>query len=352
LKFLCCDLGGTNAGWAVYDTIEADFVFRSQFRTADYEDFYEMMDHVLVSYRNQMGAKYGLIDHATFAVAGPTDHQKVSPTNIEGWEINVETANSILKDHDHSASSTIINDFEALGYGVLHLMQRGLTKEDYTPVYGRFRTGSARIGEEQVTTSVICGPGTGLGVACLVDGLYKNGFPYIISSEGGHHTLAPETPTQHRLLEVSGNFKGQQSYEDTLSHTGMRNMYNFFRKADYSAEPNYSIRSKEIIMLAASGKDQAATDAIELFCEILANFCGNLALTFNCNKAVFLWGGALETMPPDLLNTRFKRLYADRCNHGNRVAKVPVILLKNQDTPLIGCAHRSKFELDHSYKDK
>ncbi len=346
MRFLCCDLGGTTADWAVFDTDASDFIFRVALHTSEHEDFYEMMDHFLVSYRNHMGTENCMIDNTTFGVAGPTDHIRVSPTNIEGWEINVTTTNAILEDHDHRGFSSIVNDFEALGYGVLYMMEHGFSKEDYEPVYGRFRVGPVRVGEDQGITSLVCGPGTGLGVACLVDGLEKNGFPYIFSSEGGHQSLAPETPEQYRLLESSGVFRGKQSYEDALSHVGLRNMYNYFRKADYSAEPNYAIQSKEIVMLATSGKDQAATDTIELFCELLANFCGNAALAFNCDKAVFLWGGALRLMPAALLKTRFKRHYADRCSHSDRIAKVPVVLLTNADIPLLGCAHRSMFEMD------
>jgi len=334
----------------VFETEENQFVFRSELGTADHEDFYEMMDHFLVAYESHLGADAKMIRNATFGVAGPTNHQSVCPTNIEGWEINTQTTNAILEDHGHKGFSSIINDFEALGYGVLRLFEAGFTKDEFEPIYGRFRTTPARVGEDIGYRSLVCGPGTGLGVACLVEGLMKDGFPFIFSSEGGHTSMAPETPEQLRFLGDGQTFNGKQSYEHALSHVGLRNIYNFFRKADYNAEPHYSISSKKIVELATDG-DQAATDSIELFCELLANFCGNAVLSFNCDRGVFLWGGALRIMPADLITSRFKKYYARRCSHSDRVARVPVVLLTNPEVPLLGCVHRSVFEVEYADPD-
>lgn len=53
MRFLCCDLGGTSADWAVYDPLENIFVFRAELGTRKYDDFYEMMDYFLVEYRDR-----------------------------------------------------------------------------------------------------------------------------------------------------------------------------------------------------------------------------------------------------------------------------------------------------------
>ena len=356
MLLLCCDLGGTSCDWAIYDTDrenqenrDSGFLIEATLNTGRFEDFYHMMDHFLGEIADKELAGQ-VISHATFGVSGPTDHQSVVPTNIVGWEVNIVTVNSILSDHGHTESSSLINDFEALGYGVLFLFEVGLTSDDYEPLYGRFRSAAARRGEKQGTRSIICGPGTGLGVACLADNLMFDGFPYIISSEGGHHTLAPETQEQFKYLSNDGLFDGKRSYEEALSHVGLRNMYNYYRREDYDAEPNYSISSSDIMTLATSGKDQAATDTIELFCELLANFCGNSALTFNCDKAIILWGGALKDMPRDLLRTRFKRFYTDRCSHSDHIARVPVVLATNKRLPLYGCIHRAKYDIQKNAK--
>lgn len=344
--YLCCDLGGTLADWAIYDPEAEEFMFRVDMSVAAYEDFYEMLDNVLAEYENQK-EDFGVITNTTLGIAGPTDHTSVKVTNIVGWEINTLTINDFLEEHGHIGNSSIINDFEALGYGLLYLLEHGFNKENVVPIYGYFKSRQNRPGEPTRTKSLVCGPGTGLGVACIIEGLCKDGFPYIISSEGGHHTLSPENDEQFRFINKAEKYQGKISYEEVLSHSGLRNLYNYFRREDYSAEPNYSISSEQIITLATNGKDQAAIDTIEIFCEFLANFCGNSALTFNIDKAIVLWGGVLLDLPHELLQARFKRDYADRCGHSSRISRVPVVLIKEKNLPLYGCVHRSEYEIKH-----
>lgn len=345
--YLCCDLGGTTAEWAIYDPKAKIFSFRVNLKNINFEDFYEMMDHFLDQY-SQL-SEFGKIVNATLGMAGPTDHEEVSVTNIEGWDINITTVGSILEEHGHSNYASILNDFEALGYGLLYLFDRGFKKEDFVEGHGRFKTGPVRTGEARGTRSLICGPGTGLGLACVIDDVLKDNFPYIVTSEGGHHSLSPETVDQYRFLGGAEGFSGKRSYEEVLSRQGLVNIYNFFRREDYSAEPNYNISADDVIMLAGRANDQAATDAIELFCEFLANFCGNTALTFNCDKAIFLWGSILQKLPHELLRGRFKRHYADRCYHSEHISRLPVVLMQNEDMSLYGCAHRSEFEMRYLF---
>jgi len=351
MRFLCCDLGGTQADWGVFDSAENKFVHSKGLPTSPYDDFYIMMDEYLKLYDMELGSDAKKIVKATFGIAGPTKNKTVQPTNIPGWKINTLTIDDLLSEYGHTCSSTLINDFEALGYGIIALMDRGLESSDFERIHGVFKTAPPRPGEEVGTRSIVCGPGTGLGVACLVDGLMKDGLPFIFSSEGGHHTLAPESNQQLRILMTDGILDEKWSYESVLSHSGLRRVYNFFRKADHGASANGNITTPEIAKLAGELGDQAAQDAIQFFCEVLANFCGNIVLTFNCDKAVFLWGGALQSIPRDTLHSRFKRHYHQRCKHSDIVGNVPVVLLTNKEIPLLGCARYSASEVT-SPKDK
>jgi len=342
--YLCCDLGGTNARFAVFSPANKSFVFSRKKKNRDFENFYVLLKEILEEYK-KFDVNGCAITNTTLGVAGPTTMKEVRPTNLDAWDINVETVADILRDYGHDPFASILNDFEALGYGVLYLYENGFEKEDFEPVYGRFRAGAATPGQEVGTRSLVCGPGTGLGVSCIIEGLKRENLPYIATSEAGHHSLAPETVDQYRFL---GNldklqFQGKRSYEEALSGPGLRNIYNFYRRADYNEDSNDSIAPEEIVQASNRG-DQAATDAVEFFCEALAGFCGNLALTFNCDRSIFLWGSTLNDISPDLLKNRFARHFADRCKHSERVSGVSVVLVKNQSLPLLGCAHRSQFE--------
>jgi glucokinase len=335
-SILCCDLGGTTADWAVYNADTREQLFVRPFEVEKSEDFYAMLDTVLVEARRSLAGHDLNICHTTIGVCGPIGSEKAIPTNIQGWEVRKSTVSSILEEHGHRPDLTLINDFEALGYGILYLNQNGFGENDISPIYGRFRTGPRRIGEFAGHRSLVCGPGTGLGVACLIEGLEHYKAPFVLSSEAGHMSFAPETAEQHRFLTRGGSSFEKISYESALSHSGLREIYNFYRQEDHREAPNYGISSREIVALSQGRGDQAAIDAVDLFCEILAGFCGNMVLAMNCDRAVFLWGGAMRLLPPDLLKTRFQRLYGARCNLSERVANTPVVMLRNKNIPLLG----------------
>jgi glucokinase len=339
--YLCCDLGGSNSDWAVFNPKNLECIYRRQISNRDFYDFYGILDEFLSSY--SLLSDHPTITFSTLGIAGRIDGSRVSLTNIEGWDVSLDTVNSTLSDHGHAPESVLINDFEAIGYGILYLNEHGFDKDDIVEVHGRFRPGASRTGESPRSRSVICGPGTGLGVSCLVDGLMKDGLPFILSSEGGHHSFAPETADQYRVFGGSEKFTGKTSYESVLSKRGLVNLYNMYRKTYGSAEADYNVEAEKIIELSTRNGDQAAIDAVDLFVSILANFCGNIALTFNCDKAVYLWGATLPKIPSALLSARFKIIYPDRCGHRERIARVPVVLVRNPEIPLLGCAYRSTF---------
>jgi glucokinase len=341
--FLCCDVGGTVCGWGLYDTQRREIVHDREEKIAEFEDFYDLFDHILVEI-DKLSEPDGKITNTTIAVAGIVDFRRARITNIN-WEVNLDGIEARLKQHKHSQFASLINDFEALGYGVLSKKEIGFCDDDYEEIHGRYKSRRAREEEDRSFRSLVCGPGTGLGIACIVDGLMKDGFPYIFSSEGGHHWLAPETNAQLRLLvnKQTGELL-PKSYEDVLSHTGLCNIYNEIAWSDYNQAKDHEITPYKILVLAEEGRDPAAIDARD---EVLASFCGNSVLMFNSYDAVYLWGGVLMQLPHGLLKSHFKHQFERRRKHGGRVNMVPVVRLLNPMIPLLGCAHRSEFEIKH-----
>ncbi len=332
---LCCDLGGNSAEWAIVDE-RGEIFLRLTLQLTDFEDFDEMLDRAVMPWAAKANCA---LKSACIAVGGRIEGSCVRLTNVEGWELRASNVQGILADHGHDALVHLINDFEALSFGVLQILRGEADRAKLVELHGRYKFAPPRPGEIRGRRALVCGPGTGLGVACILGG-DGDATPTIMSSEGGHHSLAPESLEQYRFVGFSNRSIAKVSYEDALSKQGLQNIYNFYRKEVYSLEQDYGIDAKRIIDLAGSGRDHAATDSLGLFCEILANFCGNLALTFNCDRAIFLWGSLLIDMPFDLLKSRFKQHYAERCMHGDRINNVPVVLLRDAEIPLHGCAVR------------
>jgi glucokinase len=68
----------------------------------------------------------------------------------------------------------------------------------------------------------VLGPGTGLGVACLVD---RSDRRVVIASEGGHATLAPTCEQEDRIVNHLRKRFGHVSAERVISGSGLENIY-------------------------------------------------------------------------------------------------------------------------------
>ena len=69
---------------------------------------------------------------------------------------------------------------------------------------------------------VVLGPGTGLGIACLVPG---GDAPIVIASEGGHATLPATSRREDAILAHARERFGHVSAERLISGPGLENLY-------------------------------------------------------------------------------------------------------------------------------
>ena len=68
----------------------------------------------------------------------------------------------------------------------------------------------------------VLGPGTGLGVACLMPGFGK---PIVVSSEGGHATLAGVCDREDEIIKHLRKRFGHVSAERLISGDGLENIF-------------------------------------------------------------------------------------------------------------------------------
>jgi len=68
----------------------------------------------------------------------------------------------------------------------------------------------------------VLGPGTGLGVACLIR---RPDQPVVIASEGGHATLAAACDREDQIIHHLRQRFGHASAERAISGSGLENIY-------------------------------------------------------------------------------------------------------------------------------
>jgi len=132
----------------------------------------------------------------------------------------------------------------------------------------------------------VLGPGTGLGVACLVA---DNGKPAVVASEGGHATLAGTCKREDAIINHLRARFDHVSAERALSGPGLENLFTAIAVLDGKRVSPLS--APRITDRALAGECRVCSETLKIFCAFLGSFAGNVALTFRATGGVYIAGG-------------------------------------------------------------
>ena len=344
---LAGDIGGTNARLALYRS-DGSLVRQARFDSHKYPDLVAVAREFLGSGAGADNAEHAdgvdggdrgggapvALEAATFGIAGPVLHQKVTATNFPWMIDGAEVARAL------GTRVTLINDLVALGWGALAAPEDQIVRVQ----------GSERPGEHGGTVAIIAA-GTGLGEAALV---WDTDRHVALSTEGGHSTFAPNTPLE---IELAGYLRdilqkdgigGHVSAERVVSGPGIGHLYDFFlaRKGRVESAENAATlaaagdRNHAITDLGRSGASAVARDALDLFLGAYGSEAGNLALKTLSGGGVFVAGGIAAGLV-DLIKPAGSAFLAAFAAHG-RMAKLlgamPIAVVLDSDIGLRGSA--------------
>ena len=329
------DCGGTNTRLILFRVPEGTkaelgskpagtMVFQKTYSNASHTSFEEVCKLFL----KEAGGETPMT--CCLACAGGITNNSVSFTNVSaGWEIKGDSLAKSLG----IPQVKLINDFEAQGYGLLTLNdQEKELLNGGTPVPG---------------APIACvGAGTGLGECYLTcaKGQYTC-FP----SEGGHAEFSPRDEVTTDLLEhLKQKFKvgatiKRVSVERVVSGTGLANVYSFLRehwafvdRLGKEADASFvnTIPSKQggaVAMYAARG-DAVCQKAVDIFVECYGSEAGVAALKWLPYGGLYISGGIAAKNPHWVKSSTFLDAYADKGRLSPLVEKVPVYLVKVEDT--------------------
>jgi glucokinase len=186
-------------------------VFEKKYLNQDHESFTKVM-RTFISEAKAKDAQ-AEPEVACLACAGPIVNNCVQFTNIaKGWTID----GAVLSQGLGIPQVRLLNDFEAMGYGLLTLNDSECLKlHDVAPTPGGV------IGT--------CGAGTGLGECFLTKD--PNSRNYVCwPTEGGHCDWSPRTDLEvelHQFLRKKYAHKHRVSQERVISGKGISDIYEF-----------------------------------------------------------------------------------------------------------------------------
>lgn len=271
--FLVADIGGTNARFAAYRGDSR--ISSATCRTAECDDL-----HALA--RSFVETMPRPPDIVVAAVAGPVRDNAVRLTNVDRV-----LSGDALKSATGAAHAWVINDFTAAAWATRDLRRRDVKAVAGSP-------------DPQPGTRVIVGPGTGLGVSALV----FDGHDYrCVAGEGGHAGIGPQDAFEISIFnalyddrpDVFFGHPLQIEAEAILSGTGLPLLYHAICKVE--GRKSGAIDAAGIFSGARSGTDPVAGRTVRIFKTHLAQFCGDLGLTFGADSGIYVVGGIAQKNP-------------------------------------------------------
>jgi glucokinase len=247
------------------------------------------------------------------AVAGPVEGNRSTLTN-SGWVIDgPRLCETFGLTHVH-----LVNDFEAVAWSLMRL-----APDDVVAIGG----GAAVPGAPKA----VLGPGTGLGLSCLVRG--SNG-PIILGTEGGHVTLPATCSRDEAVIAHLRTRFGHVSAERVLSGRGLVNVYQAIAAIDGVAVP---ARDASAITAAALDRTCAiSAAALDFFCATLGTIAGNVALSFGARGGVYIAGGIVPRFADYLARSEFRTRFEAKGRMRPYLTAIPTYVIIHADPAFMG----------------
>ncbi|MEB3283521.1 MAG: glucokinase [Lyngbya sp.] len=342
---LAGDIGGTKTILRLVKAEPSDSLKTLPLLTTLYEDSYSSQAYsdlipivieFLKSAETSLGQKYSP-EKACFGIAGPVVNNTCELTNLS-WFLDANT----LEQELNLSKVKLINDFAAIGFGVV-----GLTEEDLRIL---------QPGEPDPTAPIaVIGAGTGLGEGFVIPTV--NGYS-VFSTEGGHVDFAPRSELEFQLLSYVRELHNLErvSVERIVSGMGIAAIYQFMRDRNPSLETPEMAEvfqqwkqeigqaektidlGAEISKGAVSRNDYLCEQTMQIFVDAYGTEAGNMALKLLPYGGLFIAGGIAAKNLTLMEKGIFMKAFTSKGRISPLMKKVPVYIVLNPKVGLIGAA--------------
>ena len=291
-KVLLIDIGGTNIRTATAKIGSNEINNASKQNLDCLDSFDQIIQNYLSKDQN--------IRHIVFSVAGPKLHQSISMTNRD-FEIDEKI---ILKKFNLD-SCHILNDWESIGYGLSLFNANEMSFINKCDGFNE--------------TSLVIGPGTGLGAALVIAN------KIVLPTEIGNSSLTLPKLFEDFEPAVIENFN---IIESIISGGGLKKIYEIFSNQEKSSE--------EIV--SSFNNDESSQKAINFFLNSFSQILSELALAYMPGNGVFIAGGLMRSIRQFIDNEIFMKnfLMNRKSMHANILLQMPIAIINQEMTCLHG----------------
>jgi glucokinase len=307
---LVADIGGTNTRVALADgkVVRPDSI--RKYSNAEFDS----LEPVLIRYLAEESV--AKVDGACVAAAGPVRDGVAHMTNLS-WVIDAP----LLTRATGAVQTAILNDLQAQGHALGHIAPEFLR----TLIAGPQAAGSM----------LVVGVGTGMNAAPVHETAWGR---VVAASECGHIAMPVQTEQDFRLSRYVAtqvpNAHGYAGVEDVLAGRGLENVHNFIC---FEAAKPEQMKAADIMAALAAG-DPLARDTARLYCHLLGQELGNLALIHLPFGGIYLIGGVARAMVPYMAEMGMTEAFIDKGRFGEFMQNFAVFAVEDDFAALTGCA--------------
>ncbi|RYB03935.1 glucokinase [Lichenibacterium ramalinae] len=317
-----CDIGGTNCRISIQDGPDAPLRHLPHQLTGDFPGLGEA---IAAATAGDAAKPRSVIACG----AGPVDGRRLMLTNAP-WVMDGPAVAAMLD----LSNGLLLNDFEAQA-----LSLPSLQADWVRPIGPVLPSGPG--------PRVILGPGTGLGIAALVE---AEGRFVPVSSEACHAGFGPATAEEEAFWPHLERARGRITSESVLSGVGLERLHRA-RLAAKGAPGAPRITAADITAtaLASRAGEEAAT--VRCYLGLVARFAGDIAISFMATGGVTLAGGILPRIADLIDDAAFRAAFEDKAPVAALTRHIGTRLVTHTDSVLGGmaalAAHPDRFVLDY-----
>lgn len=310
---LCIDVGGTKLEYCFVSQGKEPFkgIPDGRLLCCDFKSFYQALDALVAEAPAQ-------VQNVAIGAAGPVHSGTVSFTNTD-WSIDL----NIIKQRFGFERTVLVNDLSGLVWGIDGLQPSGmLTLKD---------------GDCSGGIKVVVAPGTGLGVGI---GIGTDAGFTAMPSEGGHISFSPRSQEERDLLAFMAISLGHVSAESVCSGIGLGALFRFITRDNPCTDSldHHGLGPWLFEQVESEGEYCGqALKVYQLFFDLLAEVCGNLAVTALPDGGLYLAGGLMGKLAPFMDKERFIKRFMDRSVQQSLLESVAILQIVHPNPVLVGC---------------
>lgn len=302
------DIGGTNARFVLFKDGQYQSDTLRVIPVINHRDLGEAIEEYLQLIDNPD------LDQASFSFASTHEYQDAMELTNSELSLSVS---GLLK-RFALKRCRVVNDFTAAAVGIMSLPETSLTKisDGLNDPFG---------------PRAVIGPGTGLGVSGLI---YTGSYWLPLQSQGGHVSMAAQTPRELAIYKVLENKYTHVSAERYLSGIGTVEIYQALCQIE-GVVPVFD-KAEQISGAAIASQCELCSEVMQLFCKWLGVIAGDLAVTLGSTGGIYIAGGIVPRLGQFFMESEFNYWLQNKGRFSEFVKDMPVWLVNGGEPALYG----------------